>query len=185
MQYSKHGFTLIELIIVCVIIGILAAVVAPMMSGMKARAICAEGVTGMSAIRTAFRAYYSECGSYPLPASPLQVRVTDATLAARLESAGLNIDSLNGTYFDKYSYIILFNGSNGDPDTAGWNQNRILCLIKGAEYQGATPIAPKYSEAASLGDDPTPGNAYLVSYISNGKIRQQYLKQTGYRELVS
>lgn len=59
----KNAFTLIELIIVVIIIAILAAIAMPIMSNMKARAIAAEAMTGMNAIRTSLQQYYVEHGT--------------------------------------------------------------------------------------------------------------------------
>ena len=64
MRYSKHGFTLIELIIVIVIIGVLASIAAPMMQKMSDKAIVAEVITMLGSMRTAERMYYTETGSY-------------------------------------------------------------------------------------------------------------------------
>ena len=62
---KRKGFTLIELIIAVIIIGILASLAVPMMRSMQLKAICAEAITGLSAIRTSFREYYVEYGTYP------------------------------------------------------------------------------------------------------------------------
>ena len=61
---AKKGFTLIELIIVIVIIGILAAIAAPMMSANVAKARRSEAVSIMGAIRTAERLYFVDATTY-------------------------------------------------------------------------------------------------------------------------
>ena len=61
MNLDKNsGFTLIELIIVVIIIGILAAIAAPMMSGNVKSAKIAEARSMLGGIRTAERLYYAE-----------------------------------------------------------------------------------------------------------------------------
>ena len=62
MRLNKKGFTLIELIIVVIIIGILAAIAAPMMSGNVKRAKQSEAIAAMGAIRTALRLYTASSG---------------------------------------------------------------------------------------------------------------------------
>lgn len=61
---NKLGFTLIELMIVIIIIGVLAAIAAPMMSSNVVRARRSEAVAIMGAIRTAERLYFVDSNAY-------------------------------------------------------------------------------------------------------------------------
>ena len=66
MRFNRKGFTLIELIIVVIIIGILAAIAAPMMAGNVQKARRSEAVAALGSIRTAARMYAAEHGgTYP------------------------------------------------------------------------------------------------------------------------
>ena len=53
MKKNKHAFTMIELVFVIVILGILAAVAFPRLSGVTRDANLAQGMATVSAIRSA------------------------------------------------------------------------------------------------------------------------------------
>lgn len=59
------GFSLVELMIVILIIGVLAAVAVPIYRGGIQKAVRAEGEAALGAIRNEVRAYYGEWGVYP------------------------------------------------------------------------------------------------------------------------
>ena len=94
MTSKNTGFTLIELIIVVIIIGILATIAAPMMSGLQEKAIRTEAIAALGTIRTAQRAYRVEYGNY--------VTVRNFCIPNPLISPG----ALNGTYFSENCYMI-------------------------------------------------------------------------------
>lgn len=67
MRINKSGFTIIELIVVIVVIGILAAITLMSYTGVQRRARDDHRVTDVSNIEKAMELYYSDNGSYPVP----------------------------------------------------------------------------------------------------------------------
>ena len=94
---NKKGFTLVELVIVIVIVGILSAISVPIYRGYIEKAIMAEGQTLLSAIGKAELAYHLQHKKF------LAVSKTD-------HSSELNVDARGGKYFNKF-YAELSGGS--------------------------------------------------------------------------
>ena len=92
MKRNK-GFTLIELMVVILIVAILAAVLAPTMTGRVNRAKWSEGVAGAGTIATALRAYCVEQGA-------------DVSAAPTMAQIGLTTNDLQGKYFASGDYSI-------------------------------------------------------------------------------
>jgi len=65
MRRNK-GFTLIEVLIVVIILGILATLAVPQFGKMRKRARLAEGWAGLGAVRTAEAVYYMEQDNYAI-----------------------------------------------------------------------------------------------------------------------
>jgi len=83
---SRKGFTLIELMVVILIVGILAAVAVPLMRGRIDSAKWSEGKAIMGTIATALRAHLAEKGS-------------DFDAIPTLAKLGFAANDLDGTYF--------------------------------------------------------------------------------------
>ena len=64
LRRNQRGFTLVELMIVVIIVGILAAVAIPMYQGATERAKASEAVAALGTVRGAMRVYYAEHGTY-------------------------------------------------------------------------------------------------------------------------
>ena len=99
---KQHGFTLVELMITVVIVGILASVAIPLYQANVTRAKAAEADAALGSIRTALRVSYAENGSYPSAAS--YVAITTLTI---------DVDStdLVGSYFSPSDYTYQSDGS--------------------------------------------------------------------------
>ena len=103
MRNSKHGFTLIELIIVVIIIGILASIGAPMMQGNISKAKKSEAIAAMGTIRTAERLYYVEYGVF--------VSVSNTSWDNGPLVSYVRATDLNGRYFIANCYSVFVMGS--------------------------------------------------------------------------
>lgn len=65
LQRKERGFTIVELLIVIVVIGILAALVITTFSGIQKKARDTERTTDIKAIHGQVEAYYAANGFYP------------------------------------------------------------------------------------------------------------------------
>jgi general secretion pathway protein G len=65
MPRHRSGFTLVELLLVLVILGILAALVLPKFSGRSEQARTTAAITQIATFKTALAAYEVDTGSYP------------------------------------------------------------------------------------------------------------------------
>lgn len=72
-KFRKSGFTLIEIVIVVVILGILAAVALPKITGHNEQVIKSEGMQILIAVLNAQRAYLVEKGVYSSDFSNLDI----------------------------------------------------------------------------------------------------------------
>ena len=74
LKQKQSGFTIVELLIVIVIIGILAGLVITTFVGIQARARDSERQTDINAVQKQLEAYYAQNGAYPTLAN-----ITDST----------------------------------------------------------------------------------------------------------
>ena len=99
---KRSGFTLIELMVVILIIGILAAVAVPLMRGRIDKAKWSEANASCGTIWSAVRAYIAEKG----PTWNYADIVGNLSVQSVRERLGFGINDLAGTYFAQADYAI-------------------------------------------------------------------------------
>ncbi len=97
LMHNQKGFTLVELMIVIVIVGILAAVAIPIYQSNVDKAKMSECDAALGTIRTSLRVYFAENSQYPDITAGTPVTTTNL---------GISTTDLDGKYFDPADYTI-------------------------------------------------------------------------------
>jgi prepilin-type N-terminal cleavage/methylation domain-containing protein len=94
-ERKTDGFTLVELMVVVVVVGILAAVAVPVMSASKGKAMRSEPLAALATVNTASQLFFIETGTSPAGLSTLD----------HLSHTGFFDDiDLDGTYYRRTDY---------------------------------------------------------------------------------
>ncbi len=129
LRRNQRGFTLVELMIVVIIVGILAAVAIPMYQGATERAKASEAVAALGTIRGALRVYYAEHGTY------VNGSFTDGAQVTNGGVLDVSDTDLLGRYFSTTCYTF-----RGD---AAANAFTVEC-------DGSASTAPNAGEVSSI-----------------------------------
>ncbi len=138
MRRRAPGFTLIEVMLVVVILGILAAVVLPRLVGRTEQARLAAAQQQIESLSIALEAYYLDNGKFPTTADGLPVLRVRPVTAANWKGPYLKKDAPPDPWGQPYVYVApgLHNddydlsspgpdGKEGTPDDiTNWTQKK-------------------------------------------------------------
>jgi prepilin-type N-terminal cleavage/methylation domain-containing protein len=115
LKRKQSGFTIVELLIVIVVIGILAALVVTTFSGIQKKARDSERQTDINAVHAQVEAYYAQKGYYPTNADLdddtfVTGELKGLDLEALKDPKGTSNDVASAPAANVYSYAPLTSG---------------------------------------------------------------------------
>jgi len=117
---NERGFTLIELMVVVIIIGILAAVAVPAMNKQTDKAKIKRAVSELKTMKTVIDTYYAEHGTVP----KASIATTDsANVGYVLQQAGIKFTGASGGLMDPWNHAYIY---SVDSDT-NLNAYKVIC----------------------------------------------------------
>ncbi len=138
MQRREAGFTLIELMIVVMVVGVLAAVAIPLYQVVPERSMGTEATAALGLIKDAMRLYHAEFGTYANPS------FTDGALVTAGGVLAVKPIDLEGRHFSEECYT--FDGAptantftvkcDGDQSTAPHGGD-VAGVLKTVDQAGA------------------------------------------------
>ncbi len=127
-QNGIHGFTLIELMVVIVILGILAGLIVPRIMGRPEEAKQLKAKLTIESLETSLRLYKLDNGSYPTTEQGLQA------LIERPDTGNVPKSYRNGGYLEKgrvprdpweNEFVYLSPGINGEYDVISYGADGV------------------------------------------------------------
>lgn len=167
MKSSKHGFTLVELLITIAIIGILAAMVLPRLFGPTEQSRSAEARHFLGAIRaleqsilTGPQGRYLELSD---DTSPADGACDDLNETNQWATLGMNDPNENAQYFGycvdqvntSPATFLIVATRNGN--ASGDFLNKTICLNQDGDWSGDHPHRPQNPGGANCGSPCCPG----------------------------
>lgn len=125
---KEYGFTLIELMVVIVILGILAAIIAPRIVGRTDEAKVTEAKVQIKNFETALKLYKLDNGFYPTTEQGLEALIT------KPEAGRIPASWREGGYLEKKkvpsdpwgtAYVYASPGQNGDYDILSYGADAV------------------------------------------------------------
>ncbi len=148
-KLKQQGFTIVELLIVIVVIGILAALVITTFTGIQQKARNTERETDIKAIHGQVEAYYAQNVKYPTLANMNDSTWRSANMKGLDQEALRDPKAASGTFVlaatsDADSYAYAVTPANCDNDTGGDCTGYTLT----ATYEGTVNGNTTYSKSA-------------------------------------
>jgi len=162
-KLGNKGFTMIELLVVLLIIGILAAVAAPMLLSNSDKAKASEAASTLGMIRQAEREYFAKHGAY-LAVSAGNLHLPQEPTSG---TAGLGITVDPAKYFSEASYTVALSCNMLD----GVAVADFLIEADGADsavISGSTGAQNNY-EVGGTASGQTTGSRIRVQMDNSGK----------------
>jgi type IV pilus assembly protein PilA len=109
LRTGEGGFTLVELLVVILIIGVLASIAIPSFLGQRAKANDAGAITALRTARTAIEVYRTDHGSY----CGADVGALVAVEPTLRQSSSLAVDACNSSNPAGYTLLIVSDSQSG------------------------------------------------------------------------
>jgi len=134
---GKSGFTMVELMVVVIIVGILAAVSIPLYQANIKRAIRTEAEATLGSIRSAERIYKSEFNTY-------------AVVAAGAAESVLGVAVVDAHYFDANCYDVTATDSLFVATCTNKTGNTASAAAQALKYFPNTVVVSKMDQAGAV-----------------------------------
>lgn len=142
----RQGFTIVELLIVIVVIGVLAAITIVAYNGVQGRANDVAVQSDLHNLADQFQLFYIKNGVYPVGGTDL------ATLSIRVSKNSYGLNVLNGTNAGKYDLLYCRISADG-PDAfalIGSSKSGNLFVYQSSTGQVATFTGTQSSSSTTM-----------------------------------